>query len=82
MTITLTPSAKEFLAEKGYDPTFGARPLRRVVQRFIEDPLAEEILKRAFNEGSGVLIGRKGDELNFCEKKKSINDQSPAPIEH
>ena len=82
MTITLTPNAKEFLAEKGYDPTFGARPLRRIIQKHIEDPLAEEILKGSFNEGSEVFIGRKGDELIFRGKKESVNDQSPAPIEH
>ncbi|UCE18606.1 MAG: ATP-dependent Clp protease ATP-binding subunit [Gemmatimonadota bacterium] len=81
MTITLTPNAKEFLAEKGYDPTFGARPLRRVIQKYIEDPLAEEILKGSFHEGSEVFIGRKGDELQFRGKKESVSDQSPAPIE-
>lgn len=82
MSITLTPSARELLAEKGYDPTFGARPLRRVIQRFIEDPLAEEILKGTFGEGAGVLIGRKGAELAFREKKESVGDQSAATIEH
>jgi ATP-dependent Clp protease ATP-binding subunit ClpC len=82
MNIILTPNAKEFLAEKGYDPSFGARPLRRMIQRFIEDPLAEEILKGTFGRGSGVLIGRKGDELVFREKKESVSDQSPATIEH
>ncbi len=81
MDITLTPAAKEFLAEKGYDPSFGARPLRRVIQRHIEDQLAEEILKGTFGEGSGVLIGRKGDELTFREKKEPVSDQSPAAIE-
>ena len=40
-----TKPAKEFLAEKGFDPAFGARPLRRAVQRYLEDPLAEEMLK-------------------------------------
>ncbi|MDQ2982460.1 MAG: ATP-dependent Clp protease ATP-binding subunit [Actinomycetota bacterium] len=63
--IELTEDAKELLVEKGYDPTMGARPLRRAIQRFIEDPLADFVLGRSLEPGSTILVDRKkngGDE--------------------
>ena len=67
ITIELTKQAKEFLAEKGYDPAFGARPLRRALQRYLEDPIAEEILKGKYPEGSTikVRVSKKTGELKF-----------------
>ena len=67
ISIELTKQAKEFLAEKGYDPAFGARPLRRAIQRYLEDPVAEEILKGKFPEGSviKVRVSKKTGELKF-----------------
>jgi ATP-dependent Clp protease ATP-binding subunit ClpC len=59
--IELTEEAKELLVEKGYDPAMGARPLRRAIQRFIEDPLADFVLGRSLEEGSRILVGRKPD---------------------
>ncbi len=59
--IELTPAAREFLVEKGFDPEYGARPIRRVIQRYLEDPLAEEMLKGAFSDG-GVIVVDRGDE--------------------
>jgi ATP-dependent Clp protease ATP-binding subunit ClpC len=59
--IELTDDAKELLVEKGYDPTMGARPLRRAIQRFIEDPLADFVLGRSIEPGSTILINRKPD---------------------
>ena len=47
-TLELTPEAKEFLIDKGYNPDFGARPLRRAIEHLIEDPLSEEILRGSF----------------------------------
>jgi ATP-dependent Clp protease ATP-binding subunit ClpC len=61
VTIELTDEAKELLVEKGYDPAMGARPLRRAIQRFIEDPLADFVLGRELEPGSTILVGRKGD---------------------
>jgi ATP-dependent Clp protease ATP-binding subunit ClpA len=52
--------AKEFLIDQGFDPNYGARPLRRAIQRYIEDALAEEVLKGRFSEGGTIRI-RKGD---------------------
>ncbi len=57
--ITLDPSAVEFLIEKGYDPAYGARPMRRAVERYLEDPLAEELLKGTVKTGD-TLIAKKG----------------------
>jgi ATP-dependent Clp protease ATP-binding subunit ClpC len=60
-SIELTEEAKELLVEKGYDPAMGARPLRRAIQRFIEDPLADFVLGRSVKPGSTILVGRKAD---------------------
>ncbi len=60
--IELTEGAKELLVEKGYDPTMGARPLRRAIQRFIEDPLADFVLGMELEPGSTILIDRKNDD--------------------
>ena len=59
--IKLTEEAKELLVDKGYDPTMGARPLRRAIQRFIEDPLADFVLGRELTPGSTILVDRKRD---------------------
>ena len=59
--IELTPAAKEFLAEKGYDPQLGARPLRRAIQRLIEDALSEKILYKQFRAGQIVVVDTEDD---------------------
>jgi ATP-dependent Clp protease ATP-binding subunit ClpC len=61
VTIELTDEAKDLLVEKGYDPAMGARPLRRAIQRYIEDPLADFVLGRSLEPGSTILVGRKGE---------------------
>ncbi len=67
--VELTDPAKEFLVETGYDPTFGARPLKRAIQRFIEDPLALEILEGKFSEGDTILVDKgEGNALTFTRK--------------
>ncbi len=68
-TVELTEDAKLFLVETGYDPSFGARPLKRAIQRHIEDPLALEILEDHFQEGDHILIDRgEGNRLSFTKK--------------
>jgi ATP-dependent Clp protease ATP-binding subunit ClpC len=62
VTLELTDEAKELLVEKGYDPAMGARPLRRAIQRHIEDPLADFVLGRSLDSGSTILVARKPDE--------------------
>lgn len=74
IALQLTDGAKEFIAEKGYDPILGARPLKRAIQRYIEDPLADEILKGRFSEGAVIKIKMKNkNELSFTEVKKNID---------
>ncbi len=71
ITLEVTRKAKEHLIEVGYDAKFGARPLRRTIQREIEDPLAMEILKERFGEGSRVVVTMRNEKISFREKKKS-----------
>jgi ATP-dependent Clp protease ATP-binding subunit ClpC len=59
--VSLTEEAKELLVERGYDPTMGARPLRRAIQRYIEDPLADFVLGREITAGSTILVDKKQD---------------------
>ncbi len=63
--MTLTPEAMEFLIEKGYDPMYGARPLKRTIQRYIEDTLSEDIISGKFKEGSKINVVREADVLAF-----------------
>ncbi len=67
ITFNLTPEAKEFLIDKGFDPVFGARPLKRTIQRYVEDPLAEEIIAGTIQEGRAVNVTKRSDreELSF-----------------
>ena len=65
--LALTLDAKELLVDVGYDPTMGARPLRRAIQRHVEDLLAEEVLSGRFPRGSTVLLDREEDHLVICE---------------
>jgi ATP-dependent Clp protease ATP-binding subunit ClpC len=82
ITIELSKQAKEFLAEKGYDQLYGARPLRRALQKYVEDPVAEEILKHRFSEGSviKVKLNKKKDELSFSAGDKP-EESGEAPEE-
>ncbi|MDD5238817.1 MAG: ATP-dependent Clp protease ATP-binding subunit, partial [Candidatus Omnitrophica bacterium] len=66
IALEINQEAKDFLIEKGFDPVFGARPLKRTIQRFLEDPLASEIISKRFKEGSKVVVTRKNEELIFA----------------
>ena len=66
MSIELTEAAKRYVASKGTDAAFGARPLRRAIQRLIEDPISEEILLGKWGDGSIILVDYVGDELVFA----------------
>jgi ATP-dependent Clp protease ATP-binding subunit ClpC len=65
VSVEVTPLAKEFLAEEGYDPKFGARPLARAIRRYIENPLSSRIIGGEFNPGDSVVVDRAGDGLTF-----------------
>jgi ATP-dependent Clp protease ATP-binding subunit ClpC len=68
LTLELDDKAKDLLVEKGYDPQYGARPMRRAVERYFEDPLAEEILKGVLHEGETILVTAEKDKLVFNQK--------------
>ena len=65
ISFELTSAARDFIVEKGYDPAYGARPLKRAIQKYIENPLAMEILKGVFHENSHVKADVEGDAIVF-----------------
>ena len=67
LDMEVSDEARELLAEKGYDPRYGARPLKRVIQRMLQDPLAMRILEGDFPEGSKISVDARvsGDALEF-----------------
>ena len=66
ITVELTEAAKAELAKKGFDPVFGARPLRRTIQRQVENPLSTRILKGEFKEGDHVQVDVSADGFTFA----------------
>jgi ATP-dependent Clp protease ATP-binding subunit ClpC len=75
--LELTPAAKELLARKGYDSTLGARPLRRVIQQRVEDPLSERLLWKEFRVGETIIVDAEGDDIVF----RSIEGLEPPSVE-
>ncbi len=67
--LELDVKAKDFLTEKGFDPAYGARPMRRAVERYLEDPLAEEIIRGVFNEHEPISVTVEADKLVFVQNK-------------
>jgi ATP-dependent Clp protease ATP-binding subunit ClpC len=77
INLDLTQPARELLAKKGYDPTLGARPLRRAIQRLVEDPLSERILWKEFRAGETVVVDVEDDAIAF----RAIEGVEPSPVE-
>lgn len=77
--VKLSDAAKDFIAEKGFDEKFGARPLKRAIQKYVEDPMAEEIINSKLEEGDTIHIGKKkdSDEINIriTKGKKSSQEE-------
>jgi ATP-dependent Clp protease ATP-binding subunit ClpC len=73
-SLELTDEAKDFIAEKGYDPKYGARPLKRALQKYLEDPLAEQIINAQLKEGDviGVTLDKEKEELIMKVKKEKV----------
>jgi ATP-dependent Clp protease ATP-binding subunit ClpB len=69
--VELTDAAKEYLVREGYDPTYGARPLKRAIQRRVLDPLALRVLEGDFVEGDTVVVDARGNALAF-EKRQTV----------
>jgi ATP-dependent Clp protease ATP-binding subunit ClpB len=76
LSLDLTPAAKELVAEAGWDPTYGARPLKRAIQRLIENPLALRLLEGEFGEGDTILVDAEGEELVF--RKAAVAEPAAA----
>ena len=76
--IALTEAAKDLLAQQGYDPTFGARPLKRTIQRLIQDPLALNLLEGRFSEGETIQVDvdDKGNRLIFCKFPEDVKSDA------
>jgi ATP-dependent Clp protease ATP-binding subunit ClpC len=71
MELEVTEAAKDLLVKEGYDPTFGARPLRRAIQRLVEDQLSDELLRGSFSSGDTVLVDARENRLVFERKRKA-----------
>jgi ATP-dependent Clp protease ATP-binding subunit ClpB len=76
LSLELTDAAKEVLAEAGWDPAYGARPLKRAIQRLVENPLALRLLEGEFAEGEAILVDARDGELVFERARAS----EPAPV--
>jgi len=79
LKLEVTPEAKELLAKEGFDPTYGARPLRRVIQKRLEDGISEEMLRGTFTAGDTIIVDREKEEekLTFIKKAKENPVASP-----
>lgn len=71
MTLHLSETVKDVLAEKGYDPVFGARPLKRAVQKYLQDPISMKILEEVFDDGDDIAVDTNGTSDKFVFKKTS-----------
>ena len=82
LALEITERAKAFIAEKGYDPVYGARPLKRTIQRLIQDPLAVKILEGEFKEGDRVKIDSDGEALLFGQGDPTVANEGWAETLH
>jgi ATP-dependent Clp protease ATP-binding subunit ClpB len=72
LALHVTEAARQEIASSGYDPTYGARPLKRVIQQRLQNPLATELLKESYPEGGGVRIDFDGEEFTFEQFDPSV----------
>ncbi|HPB03169.1 MAG TPA: AAA family ATPase, partial [Bacteroidales bacterium] len=78
--LKLTDEARDFIVEKGWDPNYGARPLKRAIQKYIEDPLAEELIKHNFEAPTEIIMDyfNENDELTITSSSTSENKKNEA----
>jgi ATP-dependent Clp protease ATP-binding subunit ClpB len=72
INVELTDAAREFLVQEGYDPVYGARPLKRTIQKRVLDPLAVGVLEGEFSEGDRVLVDVEANGLRFAKNEVSV----------
>jgi ATP-dependent Clp protease ATP-binding subunit ClpA len=80
LTIVLSDAALDWLVEKGYDPQFGARPMRRTLQRFVESPLSKRLLRGEFQPGDTVVVIVEPDEDTPGQTRLGFERQPQEPI--
>ena len=78
LTLELTPEAIALLCERGYEPAYGARPLKRAIQRYLQDPLAKRIIAGDFPPGDHIRGERQGDQIVFGKVTWSANKHEAA----
>ncbi len=78
LRLDVSARAKELLVEQGYDPVFGARPLKRVIQRLLQNPIALEVLEGKFTGGDTIRVDREGDALAFARQPKAPAEEASA----
>ncbi|RJX27270.1 MAG: ATP-dependent Clp protease ATP-binding subunit [Dethiobacter sp.] len=81
LQLEVTPEAKDLLAREGFDPTYGARPLRRVIQKRLEDGISEEMLRGTFTPGHTIIVDKEKDEEKLVFIKKDKENAVPVPKE-
>jgi ATP-dependent Clp protease ATP-binding subunit ClpC len=81
MTLEASEAARELIAKEGWDPAFGARPLRRAIGRLVEDPLSEELLHGTFKLGDHILLDVEGDKTVFRKIGEPLKPPAPEPTE-
>jgi ATP-dependent Clp protease ATP-binding subunit ClpB len=75
LRLEVAPEAKALIAAEGYDPVYGARPLKRVIQRRLQNPIALELLEGNFQDGDTIRVERQGDQLRF----ERVERDAPEP---
>jgi len=85
ITLELTPNAKALIAKEGYDPAYGARPIRRTIQRLILDPLAQKVLSGEYKEGDTVFVDAENGSIQFwteefAEQKAKEHKERKQPV--
>jgi ATP-dependent Clp protease ATP-binding subunit ClpB len=74
IALEVTPEAKALIAAEGYDPVYGARPLKRVIQRLLQNPIALQLLEGNFHDGDTVRVTRRGQELQFERAEGGVRE--------
>jgi ATP-dependent Clp protease ATP-binding subunit ClpC len=73
MVLTMTDAARELLSTEGYDPQYGARPLRRAIQRLVEDPLSDDLLRGTFSQGDEITLDARDGRVVFEKKREPVS---------
>jgi ATP-dependent Clp protease ATP-binding subunit ClpC len=73
MALAMTDAARDLLAREGYDPQYGARPLRRAIQRLVEDPLSDDMLRGKFSHGDEITMDSRDGQVVFEKKREPVS---------